>query len=100
MIKLVFLAGEAMVVALFDNSGLAVALEEAGPKRGEVDPAACERLLMVVDLPGVVVGAIVMSDFRWDQNVLLEFPGIVFEGRPVLPHAVPVAHCPVDMLMT
>ena len=62
-IKLI-LAGEAMVIALFDSSGLAVALEEAGPNGEEVDTVARERLLMVVVFSGVVVGAIVMPDFR------------------------------------
>lgn len=46
-------------------------------------------------LPGDQVGAIVTPDFRCVQDVAFGCPSIVFEGCPVLPQPVPIAHIPL-----
>lgn len=51
----------------------------------------------VVGLSGVQVGAMVIPDFRCVQDVAFGYPNIVFEGCPVLPQPVPVAHIPVPL---
>ena len=62
-IKLILIE-EIMIIALFNNSDLAMILKKADLNKEKINIVARERLLMMIVFSKVVVDAIIMSDFR------------------------------------